>query len=117
MILVTYVYGDVREGKVYYQVAFMACTTLNCYLRTTGTGWSDFGEPSTYHDGYAECPGLSMKLITDEIKLEVKSAGVIVQTYLTDQTTAISKGPYPNAGNIHKTRAGFQKIPRMNLHL
>ena len=74
------------------------------------TGWVDFGNQSTYHSGYAECTGLSKGTFNYDIKLEVKSGGVILQTYWTDQDTAISKGLHPAAGNIHKTAVTNSRI-------
>ena len=111
IILETVVYADVREeGKVvYYQVEHTA-GRLNCYYKTNLTGWVDFGNQSTYHSGYAECTGLSKGTFNYDIKLEVKSGGVILQTYWTDQDTATSKGLHPAAGNIHKTAVTNSRI-------
>ena len=104
IILETVVYADVREkGKVvYYQVEHTA-GRLHCYYKTNLTGWVDIGNQSTYHGGYAECAGLSKGIFNYDVKLEVKSEGAILQTYWTDQNTAILKGLHPAAGNMNKT--------------
>ena len=113
ILLETVVHADVREeGKVevvYYQVEHTA-GRLNCYYKTNLTGWVDFGNKSTYHSGYAECTGLSKGNFNYDIKLEVKSGGEILETYWTDQNTAISKGLHPAAGKIHKTALTNSRI-------
>ena len=61
------------------------------------TGWIDFGNQSTYHSGYAECGAWLKGSHNHEAKLQLNG-----MEYLTDEETAIAKGPYPTLGNVHK---------------
>ena len=90
-------YGDIRSGKVYYQVAHTT-GQLDCYYRRKGeSGWTAFGK-STYTSGYAECPEWTKGNHDYDIKLELNG-----KEHFTDEKTALSKGSYPSAGNLYKT--------------
>ena len=91
-------YGDVRSSSVYYQVPHTT-GQLNCYFRRKGeSGWTAWNGISTYNSGYAECSGWAKGNPDYDIKLELSG-----KEHLTDEETAISKGPYPSAGNVYKT--------------
>ena len=99
-IFTVVVYGEIRENKVYFQVSHKS-GKLNCYFRSTGSSsWIEFPN-STYHSGYAECYGWDYRItgsLNYDIKLQLNG-----MEYLTDEQTAIAKGPYHKLGNVHKT--------------
>ena len=71
---------------------------MNCYYKKKGTsGWTAISGTSTYNSRYAECSGWSKGNPDYDIKLELNG-----KEFLTDEETAISKGPYPR-GNVYTT--------------
>jgi len=90
------VYAKVRDGRVYYQIAYTT-GQFNCYFKIKGSSsWIEFwNRPSTYHNGYAQCPAWAKGSPEYDIKLEICHGRMVCQEYLTDEETAISNGPYP----------------------
>ena len=98
IILEDVVYAEIRGYSVYFQVSHTS-GKLNCYYRSKGSSlWEGFSA-STYHSGYAECSAWSKGNLNYDIKLQLNG-----MEYLTDEKTAIAKGPYPTLGKVHKTQ-------------
>ena len=105
IILEVVVYGENRGTMVYFQVSYTS-GKLNCYYRSRGSSsWEDFNSRSTYYSEYAECSEWSKGNLNYDIKLQLNGMEL-----LTDEETAITKGPYPKLGNVHKTKGENSRI-------
>ena len=88
------VYGEIRGATVYYQIAY-ASGRLNCQFKTkSSSSWRTM-RGSNYHIGYAECAGWAKGNPEYDIKLELNG-----KEYLTDEETAVAKGPYLVSGKL-----------------
>ena len=110
IVLKDVVYGKVQDDTVYYQVAYRT-GTLRCYYKRKGSSlWTKFVEEGTYHKGYAQCPAWAKGNPKYDIMLEIVIGKMIGLHEETDEETAISNGPYPVKGKLHKC-----KVPKNSI--
>ena len=105
IVLENVVYGSVRDGRVYYQIANRNRYRLECYYkkRDRSASWTEFGE-ATYHKGYAQCPAWERGNPEYDIRLDLCIGRMVCQEHSTDEETAISNGPYPVKSKLHKSK-------------
>lgn len=92
------VYGDKRGSDTYLQIAYtdghLDCQYVEKRLFVDINSRRSFNREATYHDGYAECDGVSSShsLFTDTYAIILTLNG---HEYLTNGEAALANGPYP----------------------